>query len=132
MWKTGAGVKRLSSVMAGLMHAELSSDRAAETPSPLVGEGWGWGSGSCGTDVPHSSTPTPDPSPQRGGEQLPALLQLKLAARGLVSAVHALLFESCQEDVNAHARRGYDDGGPRTEDAAGGGKCCPTICCSMQ
>ena|SRR5215468_2250066 len=118
--------------MAGLVHAELSSDRVAETPFPLVREGWGRGSGSCGTDVLHSSTPAPDPSPQGGGEQLPALLQFELAPMGLVSAVHALFFESCQKDVDARDKRRHDGGAPRTEDAAGGGKCCPTICCSMQ
>jgi succinate--hydroxymethylglutarate CoA-transferase len=43
--------------------AKLSCDRAAATPSPLVGEGWGGGSGGCCNAVPPLATPTPDPSP---------------------------------------------------------------------
>src|SRR3984893_642568 len=58
-------------------------NRAAATPSPLVGEGWGRGSGGCGDAVPPLSTPTqegpPFPSPQGGGEECAAPPQRKLA-----------------------------------------------------
>src|SRR5712671_3188032 len=59
--------------------ALYDDDRAAATPSPLVGDGWGGGSGGSGTEVPRGTTPTPDPSPQGGGEEFAALSQLSLA-----------------------------------------------------
>ncbi len=66
----------------------MRRDRAAATPSPIVGEGWGGGAGRRGTEVPPGSTPTPNPSPQGGGEEFAALLRRKLAHTTSGIAVH--------------------------------------------